>query len=145
MKHVKINLKNLAASLALPAFLFLFSSCSKKIYFENSSVVPAAQGYVKIKKDNNNNSNIDIKVMHLADPMRLQPSAKTYVIWMDTESNSIKNLGQLESRDHFLSKTLKGSFNAVTAFKPVKIFITAEDDAAISSPRGRPVLETKKF
>lgn len=145
MKHLKLTGKKALLGFTLPAFLFLFSSCSKKIYFENSSVVPAAQGYVKIKKDKNNNSHIDIDVLHLADPQRLQPSAKTYVVWMDTESNSTKNIGQIESRDHFLSSTLKGSFTAVTSFKPVKIFITAEDDAAISFPKGQPVLETKKF
>lgn len=145
MNHVKIHLNNVLKCITLPIFLLAFTSCSKKIYFENSSVVPAAQGYVKVKKDNNNNSRIDINVLHLADPQRLQPAAKTYIVWMDTESNSIKNLGQLQSSDHFLSNTLKGSFNTVTSFKPVKIFITAEDDAAISLPRGQPVLETRRF
>ncbi len=35
--------------------IFLFIAYSTKALFLTSSVVPAAKGYVKVKKDNNNN------------------------------------------------------------------------------------------
>ncbi len=60
--------------IAIAFFLALsLASCAKKISFQTSSVVPAAQGSVKVKKDNNNNYSIDLNVIRLADPKRLNP------------------------------------------------------------------------
>jgi hypothetical protein len=44
-----------------------------------------------------------------------------------------------------MSKQLKGSFKTVSSDKPVKIFITAEDDAAVQYPGTQVVLSTDKF
>ena len=51
-----INFKNSKLNIFI-LFLIGFSltSCSKKIQFANSAVVPAAQGSVKIQKDDNRN------------------------------------------------------------------------------------------
>ncbi len=121
---------------------FLLLSCSKKMMFASSSVVPAAEGSVKYKKDNNNNYHVDIKVMHLANSNKLTPARSSYVVWMETESNGTKNLGQLKSSGSLLSSTLKGSLSAVTAFQPKSFFITAEDDSNISYPGTEVVLKT---
>ena len=125
--------------------LFVFNSCSKKISFQTSSVVPAANGTVKVKKDGNSNYQVNLSIVNLAEPTRLQPSKKTYVVWMDTESNGTKNIGQINSSTGFLSSKLKASFQAVSSFKPVKIFLTAEDDAAIQYPGMQVVLSTDNF
>jgi len=121
---------------------FLLLSCSKKMMFASSSVVPAAEGSVKYKKDKNNNYHVDLKVMHLAHSNKLTPARSNYVVWMETESNGIKNLGQLISSGSLLSSTLKGSLSAVTAFQPKSFFITAEDNANISYPGSEVVLRT---
>lgn len=55
-------------------------SFSKKIAFQTSSVVPSAEGTVKVKKDDNNNYSIYLKVIRLADPMRLEPPKSTCVV-----------------------------------------------------------------
>lgn len=127
----------------LMSFLLIFSSCARKISFVQSSVVPAATGTVKIKKDKNNNYAISISILHLAPPENLQPPGKTYVAWMETEQNSTRNLGQFQSNSGFLSGTLKASLNAITTFRPGRIFITSEMDPAVSYPHGQPVLTTK--
>ncbi len=44
-----------------------------------------------------------------------------------------------------MSNQLKASFETVSSFRPVKIFITAEDDANIQYPGNQMVLETDKF
>lgn len=121
---------------------FLLLSCSKKMVFASSSVVPAAEGSVKYKKGKNNNYHIDLKVLHLANSNKLTPARATYVVWMETESNGTKNLGQLKSSGSLLSSTLKGSLSAVTAFQPKSFFITAEDNSNISYPGGEVVLKT---
>lgn len=107
--------------------------------------MPAANGTVKVKKDNNNNYGIKISLTNLAAPNRLQPSKNTYVVWMQTANNGTKNIGQINTSTGFLSSKLKSSFETVSSFKPVKIFITAEDDAGIQYPGMQVVLSTNNF
>lgn len=130
---------------ALAFCIALVQSCARKIAFQNSSVVPAAEGSVKVKKDNNSNYSIDLNVIHLADPKKLNPSKDVYLVWIETESHGIKNVGQLKTSSGMFSKALKSSLNTVTAFKPVRIFITAEDDATAQYPGRQVVLDTSNF
>lgn len=122
---------------------FLFISCSHKLVFSTSAIVPAAEGTVKIKHDKNNNYTLDVEVTNLADPSKLQPSKENYVVWMNTERNGVKNIGQLKSSSGFFSDTRKASLSTVTPFKPVDIFITAENAVNIQNPQGMVVLRTK--
>lgn len=137
--------RKLGLTIAASMMLFIISSCSNKISFQTSSVVPAAMGSVKVKKDNNENYKISISIKNLAEPEKLTPSRHTYVVWMETENNGIKNIGQINSSTGFLSSKLKASFESVSSFKPVKIFMTAEDDAAIQYPGMQVVLSTDHF
>lgn len=120
-------------------------SCSKKVSFQTSSVVPAAQGNVKLTKDNNNNYGIKIYLANLAEPDRLQPSKSSYVVWMETDENATKNIGQINTSTGFMSSKLKASFETVSAVKPTKIFITAEDDPGVQYPGMQVVLTTEAF
>lgn len=130
----------------LGSFLILvFSSCARKVSFLNSSVQPAARGDVKVKKDNNNNYHIQVRLNNLAEVSRLEPSKKTYIVWMESEQEKTKNIGQITSSSAFLSNKLKASFETVSSVKPNKIFITAEDDATIQYPGMQVVLSTETF
>ena len=121
------------------------TSCSQKIAFQNSTVVPAAQGKVTIKKDSNKNYAIKIKISNLAEVQRLQPAKNVYVVWIETEENNIKNIGRIKSDSGFLSSKLKATFETVTSFKPTKVFITGEDNQDVSYPGYQMVLTTNKF
>jgi hypothetical protein len=131
------------AVFVLIGLLALLNSCTRKLYFEQSSIVPAARGVVKIKTDRNKNYSMDISVLHLAEPERLQQHGNTYVVWMETGPGNVKNIGQIKSTNSFLSKTLKGSLKTVTPLRPEKIFITVEEDPAITYPNGKAVLTTR--
>jgi hypothetical protein len=120
------------------------NSCARKISFLNSSVVPAARGKVQVKKDNNNNYKISVELYNLAEVSRLTPPRKAYVVWMFTAENLTKNIGQINSSTGRFSKTLKASFETVSAFKPVRIFITAEDEADTQYPNAE-VISTANF
>lgn len=145
MKNYTLTLKSIL-SIALILFITSFlQSCAKKITFATSAVVPAAEGSVKVKKDNNNNYNIDLSLIRLADPKRLNPSKNMYIVWMETDGNGTKNIGQLKTSSSMLSKTLKSFLKTVSAFKPTKIFITAEDEASIQYPGAQTVLSTDNF
>ncbi len=122
-----------------------FSSCATKAAFATSTVVPAAEGQVKIKKDGNDNYKIELHVEHLADPKRLQPSKEYYVVWAQTEHDVVKNLGQLKSSTGWFSDTRKASLETVSPFKPEVVFITAEDQVDIPHPMGIAVPHTNHF
>ena len=125
--------------------VFSFNSCATNVKFLSSAVVPAAQGSVKVKRDNNNNYVIKISLSDLAESQRLQPSKLTYVVWMDTDRDPTKNVGQLNSSKGMMSKQLKGSFKTVSSSRPVTVFITAEDDQGIQFPGAQTILSTDKF
>src|SRR5689334_11893 len=84
--------------------LLMFSSCAKKLRFATSTVVPAAVGRVKYKKDDNNNYAIDVKIKNLTDPKRLTPPKNTYVLWMEPVQGNVQNLGQIVSSSGIFSK-----------------------------------------
>lgn len=125
--------------------LLSFSSCGKNIAFQNSVIVPAANGSVKVTKDSNKNYLIKIKISDLAEVTRLQSSKNVYVVWMETDESITKNIGQIKSDTGFLSSKLKATFETVTAFKPTKVFITAEDNADIQYPGMQMILSTNQF
>ena len=125
--------------------IFSFASCATKAKFEKSEVVPAAQGLVKVKKDNNKNYAIQIDISNLAESERLTPSKKTYIVWLVSDRDETINLGQFNSSSGIFSSKLKASFKTVTSTKPNKIFITAEDDATTLYPSGQTVLSTGRF
>ena len=104
----------------------LSSSAQKKVSFNNSIIVPGAEGSVKVKKDKNGNYDIDIYTENLPDPKKLTPSQKVYVAWIETKEKGVKNIGQMKSSSSLLSKVRKASITTVSTYKPVKIFITAE-------------------
>ena len=147
MKAIKIvnSRSQFKTSLSILVIFILLSACSKKINFATSTIVPAAEGVVKIKKDENNNRSIDIKIKNLAEPERLQIPKSVYVVWMVTEENGVKNIGQLTSSKSLFSSQLEGSLKTLTPFKPTQIFITAELSGDISMPGSYVILETKIF
>ena len=142
MKTTKLETlaKTFLTGILATAMLFVFSSCTKKITFLTSSVVPAAEGQVSVKNDKNNNYNIQMQITNLADIERLQPAKKSYVVWMETVDNSPKNIGRISS-----SNKLKVGFETVSTLRPTKIFITAEEDESSQYPGSMVVLTTDRF
>jgi hypothetical protein len=144
-----IKLNTLTNKIFLGVFILSILSSidtsAKKIKFLNSTVVPAARGYVKINRDKNLNYYIRIDVSDLAEVYRLEPSKLTYVVWMVTNEEITMNMGKINSSTGFLTKKLKATFETVTSLKPMQIFITAEDDPSRQIPGLQVVLSTSKF
>ena len=130
------------ACMASVFVLFSFSSCAVKTHFLTSKVVPAAQGVVQISTDKNNNYVIKLEISNLSPSSRLTPPSLAYIVWIVGEDNSAKNLGQLNSSDNFMSSNLNASFETVSASKPVKIVITAENDLTVQYPSFSEVILT---
>jgi hypothetical protein len=132
-------IRNMMVGVSLIVMMAAFGACSKKVVFLPSSVVPAAEGFVQVKKDGNENYAISLKISNLAEVDKMQPQRKTYVVWMETDRGLTRNIGQIVS-----SRNLNAEFETVTSFRPVKIFLTAEDDENVQYP-GDVVLTTANF
>jgi len=144
-----INLNTLTNKIFVGAFalliLFSFEASAKKVKFLTSTVVPAARGYVKVTRDKNRNYDISISIFNLAEAYRLEPSKLTYIVWLVTSDEITMNMGKINSTTGFMTKKLKASFETVTSLKPVKIFITAEDDPSRQYPGKEIALTTGTF
>ena len=147
MKTTKLNTltKNLFLLFFTIMILLSFDSFAKKFSFLSSSIVPAARGYVRVTRDKNNNYIIQLQVSNLAEVNRLQPAKRAYVIWMITDQEITKNIGQLTSATTPLSTKLKANYKTASSSKPIKIFITAEDDPGTQSPNEQVILTTDRF
>lgn len=137
------NQLSIPNSFRILSFIFaaiLISACSKKVVFPTSTVLPAADAVVKIDKDEGSNYEVNLEVENMAKPDRLDPPRKTYVVWMVSEKNGTINMGNLK-----INKKLKGSLEAVTPYKPICFFITAEEKQDVDTPSTQVVLNSENF
>ena len=142
MKTTKSNAKTKKIFLGFLVVLIMlpFSVYAKKIPFLQSSRAPAAEGYVKVKNDRNKNYVIKIRIEHLAEIEDLEPAQQTYVVWMDIDGDITKNIGRINS-----TNKLNVSFETVSSFQPIKIFITTEEDENAQEPSWNTILTTDNF
>jgi len=147
MKRINLNpgINKIVFILATVLMILPLTACAQKVKFLTSTVVPAAQGSVKVKKDSNKNYQIKIHIDNLAEPNRLTPPKSAYVIWLVTDEKVTQNIGKIKTSTNFLSKKLTATFESVTVVKPTKIFITAEVDASVTYPVSEVILETNYF
>jgi len=145
---------------AIAAFtMLLVASCAKKNVATAKSetapaetaaaaiVIPAeTKGQVQIKRDVNSNYVIQINLRELEEVNKIEPtSKKAYIVWMNTDNKMVKNLGQINSNAGWLTDQSKASFEAVSEFKPTKIFITEEETASVTKPAIKVIWSTNKF
>lgn len=141
MKNRYITLRLLLFLVVVIPTTYVFTSCSKTIQLENSSIVPAARGKVSVKTDKNHNYNIKLVISYLAEPERLDPPKKHYVVWLSSDQNERPiNIGQIVG-----TPKLHVKFENVSSSKPKRIFVTAEEDASAQYPGPYIILETDKF
>jgi hypothetical protein len=147
MKTQELNhlTKSLLSGIIMITMMFFITSCATNESFLSSSVVPAAKGTVKVKKDNNQNYNVKAEIEDLAAVERLQTSKQTYVVWLETERGNYENLGQLVSSKGFMSKQYTANLETITSFKPVRIFVTAENGLNVRYPDSVEILTTDRF
>ena len=138
------NTKNMKAKIfTISLFImiaFWFTSCSNKAFFLQSSVLPAATGYVEVSRDKSENYIIKIDLKNFAGAERLDPSNLTYVVWMVTAREAAVNIGRIST-----SNSLKATFETKSSFRPVKVFITAEEQENVRYPGSMVILTTDRF
>lgn len=136
---------NILLFLFASMMIFSLNSCATKMPFLSSTVVPGAEGIVKVNKDKNKNYVIKVQISNLAEPSKLQIPKSIYVVWIETDKTETKNIGKIKSSSDLLSKRLKGYLETVSPIKPRKVFISAENDASIEYANYSDVILTTDY
>ena len=149
--------KTILGTSALLMLLFLYS-CAKKTTAVNKTEVPSPaeapsatvpienKGQVQIKRDATGNYVVQINLRELEEINKLEAtSKKAYIVWMNADNEMTKNLGQINSNSGWLSDKTKAYFEATSAAKPTKIFITEEDMADVKKPGKKIIWSTNSF
>ena len=112
--------------------------CASTSTLQNSARIPAAQGKVKVKGEDNGNSRVRLQVKHLAPPGEIRADAQTYVVWIEPEgSNKPQNVGALQVNDE-----REAELEATTPHKEFNLYVTAEPSPQAETPTGEHLLST---
>ena len=125
-------------SLFFGAVVLFLASCATTSKFPISDITPAAEITAKIKQDKNKNYVVEVTANSMASATRLNPPKSTYVVWIVTENNGTKNIGQLKSKNG-----KKSYLKTISPYYVNEIFITAEDQGDISYPYGIEISRTR--
>ena len=153
------QIKNILSGILATTMLVTFYSCAKKSAAVAKTAVPVVtetpaattvpvenKGQVQIKRDATGNYVVQINLRELEAVNKLEAtSKKAYIVWMNADNEPTKNLGQINSNSGWLSDKSKASFEAISASKPTKIFITEEDMAGVIKPGKNIIWSTNSF
>ena len=109
----------------------LLAGCATSAKFPISTVAPAAVITAKKTVDKNKNYVIELVALHLSSADRLNPPKDHYSVWIVTEQNEYKNLGQIMNVN-----AKRGYFKTLSPFNPQVIILTAEDEGNRPMPAG---------
>lgn len=118
----------------------VLASCSTRVVFPESPAMPGADVVLKVDKNKNNNYELELEVENIARPNRLIPPRNNYIVWLETSSHGTINIGNLR-----VSSKNRGSLTTVTPYKPIRIFISAEDRQDVIFPSSQVVLSSEEF
>ena len=141
MGSMKFHLRVLLAAIAGAGYL---SGCSLFLgdatpKMSVSPTIPAAESTVRFAKTTNDNTSIDLKVKHLAQPEKLTPPAQNYVVWVRSSKTAPpQNIGALS-----VDKNLTGTLQTVTSLHAFELFITGEASGQVQQPAGPPLMWTE--
>jgi hypothetical protein len=111
---------------------------AKTYTMQATSLTPGATGTVDVSADKSGgNTEVTIKVDHLARPTQLTPPANEYVVWIDPEDGAPQNQGVLQVGDNE-----KGDLKMTTTSSKFRVLVTAESDAHPKTPSNRIVLKS---
>jgi len=116
------------------ALLLAVLAWGKTYTMQATPLEPGAVAKLDVKA-NTDNTDLIMKVEHLAKPTLLSRPASNYVVWVQQADREPANVGVLRIDDN-----LKGEVKATTTATRFTVLVTAEDDAKTQTPSDRVVL-----
>ena len=106
----------------------------------NETMRPAAgniagEGTVEAKRGDNGNTEIEVRVKHLAAPAKVAADSSVYVVWIRPGADGrIQNVGALE-----VDAELVGRLKTTTPHRAFRLTVTPEPSARMAEPTHAPV------
>lgn len=162
MKQIKPtrSLTILFAGIALLVIMGGLEACSKKSTSSKTTAAandPAKQETppapppaeekdgMQIKRDAAGNYVIQLVIVNLEPVKLMKPIKEGYVVWMINEAGVTSNIGTIEDANTWTTRKDKTRFEATSAVKPTKVFISAETDLKTQKPGTQIVWSTGNF
>lgn len=126
----------LYAGVPILALLVLPASCAKPPPRDmvSGEGVPASQGTVEATAGANGNTNLEIRVKHLAPPEKVAADATVYVVWIQPRGAAHQSVGALR-----LNSDLEGTLATVTPHRRFLVMVTPEPSGQVAEPSHEPV------
>jgi len=116
------------------AIAFAPLGCDTTQQMISDSDAPASQGTVTVGAAGNGNTDVTVRVRHLAPPSRLASDAKIYVVWIQATDGAKQNVGALTLNDN-----LEGHLGTVTPHQRFLLTVTPEPSGQVAAPTHDPV------
>jgi hypothetical protein len=122
--------------LPIVAVAALLVSCKKPppTAMVSSAESPASEGTVSATAGDNGNTNVAIRVKHLAPPSKMQADATVYVVWIQPRNARAQSVGAL-----VLNSNLEGQLDTVTPHRRFAVMVTPEPSGQVTEPTHDPV------
>jgi len=120
--------------LAVVAFGATQLGCGSPREMRSARGVPATQGTVSATEGDNGDTNLSIRMRHLASPQQVAREATVYVVWVQPSYYPRQNMGTLT-----LSGNLEGSLDTVTPHSRFMVSVTPESSGLADLPTHAPV------
>lgn len=98
----------------------------------------AGEGTVQAKAGSNGNTDLEVRVKHLAAPSKLAPDATVYVVWIKPRNAPIQNVGALE-----VDSDLTGKLDTTTPQRAFTLSVTPEANPRATAPTHQAVFTTE--
>jgi len=126
------------STLVVAVLLGMQLGCSSTQEMRSGYGVPASEGTVDATDGDNGNTNLEVRVKHLAQPWLLASDATVYVVWVQPPDASRQNVGALTLNDN-----LEGVLKTVTPHHQFMLSVTPEASGQVDQPRHQPVFTAK--
>lgn len=131
---MKTSVKNWYAAVVFSALLagsVNMAMAGSAMPLGSSPAIPAAQGDARVRITQNGNTEVKLRISHLAPPGRIVSGAEVFVVWLRGQGpgDEVRNLGALKVNDK-----LNAKFTATTPMKSFDMFITCEQSQTVTLP-----------
>jgi len=105
-----------------------------------TSEAPAAQGKLETRRTENQNTEVNLEVRHLAPPQKIASDATVYVVWTKPLTGDVppQNVGSL-----VVDADRMGSLKTKTPFERFNLMVTPEPSPSVIAPSHDPVMKAK--
>lgn len=116
----------------------LFGSGDARQPMQASEANRTGQGTVEARVGDNGNTEVEVRVKHLASPSHVAADASVYVVWLKPRNATIQNIGALEVDDD-----LVGQLNTTTPHRSFTLTVTPEPSARMAEPSHEAVFSSE--